>query len=165
MPDMSAIAAALASFNTLKNIAQTMIGLHDTQALQLKVIEFNSAIIDAQGKIFSVNEERSTLIERVRDLEQQITNLKNWETEKQRYELKQVAYLGSAAYVIKPEMRGTEPPHCICAACYEHGKKRILQPTQEEHLRNRSWKCPDCKNTVIVSLPLPGYTIQGSAAT
>jgi hypothetical protein len=37
MPDLSAIGAALTSLNTLKNIAQTMIGLHDTQALQAKV--------------------------------------------------------------------------------------------------------------------------------
>jgi hypothetical protein len=157
MPDMTAIAAALASFNTLKNIAQTMVGLHDTQALQTEVIKFNSAIIDAQHKIFAVNEERSTLVERVRDLEKEIADLKDWETGKQRYELKKVAYMGSTAYVIKPEVRGTEPPHCICAACYEHGKKRLLQPTQQEQARNRSWQCPDCKNLVIVNTPLPGY--------
>src|ERR1039458_8780548 len=61
MPDLSTIGAALTSFNTLKNIAQTMIGLHDRQALQVKVIEFNNAIIDAQTKVFLVNEERTAL--------------------------------------------------------------------------------------------------------
>lgn len=59
MPDISTIAAALSSFNVLKNIAQSMIALRDSQAMQAKIIEFNGAMIDAQTKIFAVNEERS----------------------------------------------------------------------------------------------------------
>jgi len=38
---MSTIGAALSSFNALKDIAQAMVSLHDTQAFQMKVIEFN----------------------------------------------------------------------------------------------------------------------------
>jgi len=88
MPDISAISAALSSFNALKNIAQTMIGLHDTQALQAKVIDFNNAILDAQTKIFLVNEERTSLLERIGNLEKEVANLEAWETTKNRYELK-----------------------------------------------------------------------------
>lgn len=127
MTDMSTIAAALSSFGALKDIAQAMIGLRDAQALQAKIIEFNGQLIDAQTKIFAVNEERSTLIARVRDLEKQVTNLEAWEAQKQRYELKAIGQ-GSFAYSLKTEAQGSEPPHYICANCYENQQTSILQP-------------------------------------
>lgn len=127
MPDLSAIGAALASFNTLKNIAQTMIGLHDAKALQAKVIEFNNAIIDAQTKIFLVNEERTALLKRISNLEKEVTDLEAWETTKQRYELKRTSG-GGIVWSLKADAQGTEAPHQICTKCYEDRKRSILQP-------------------------------------
>jgi hypothetical protein len=154
MPDMSTIAAALSSFNVLKNIAQSMIALRDSQALQAKIIEFNEALIDAQTKIFSVNEERSTLIERVRDLEKQVIQLETWDAEKKRYELKAFAR-GAFAYALKPEAQGTEPPHQICANCYARGKKSILQLVPSNTARTvlgmgTTYRCPECKSEIRV---------------
>lgn len=127
MPDLSTIAAALTSFNTLKNIAQTMIGLHDVKALQAKVIEFNDAIIEAQTKIFLVNEERSALLERIGNLEKEVADLEAWEATKKRYELKQTS-AGGYAWFLKEDAQGAELPHKICAKCYEERKRSILQP-------------------------------------
>lgn len=153
MTDISSIAAALTSFNALKSIAQTMMGLHDAQALQLKIIEFNGQLIDAQTKIFSVQEERTTLIERVRELEKQIANLEAWEVEKERYELKATRD-GAFVYSIKPEAQGTEPPHHICARCYQHRKKSILQreagsAAHSALARPSMNMCPECKSRTI----------------
>ena len=155
MPDMSTIAAALSSFNVLKNIAQSMIALRDSQALQAKIIEFNEALIDAQTKIFSVNEERSALIERVRGLEKQVVQLEAWNAEKDRYELKAVEH-GAFAYALKREAQGSEPPHQICAACYEHGKKSILQ-MKPRSIASSSlsmptiYRCPECKSEIAIA--------------
>src|SRR5579872_4213900 len=110
MPDLTAIAAALSSFNELKNIAQAMITLRDAQALQTKIIEFNGALIDAQTKIFAVNEERTALIEKVSALEKEIAQMKAWDTEKQRYELKELRQ-GTFAYALKADAQPTEPAH------------------------------------------------------
>jgi len=150
MPDLSAIGAALASFNTLKNIAQTMIGLHDTKALQAKVIEFNNAIIDAQTKIFLVNEERSALLERVSDLEKEVADLEAWEATKQRYELKATSG-GGFAWFLKADAQGSEPPHKICTNCYEQRKRSILQlkPRGPVESQMGGWPklyCPACKS-------------------
>jgi len=153
VPDLSDVAAALSSFNALKNIAQAMIGLHDTQAFQLKVLEFNGALIDAQTKIFAVNEARATLVERVRELEEQVTKLKAWEAEKQHYELKAISKR-SFAYVLKADAQGTEPPHQICAGCYQRGKKSILQ-IEARNTASRAlaipqmYICPECKNKIV----------------
>ena len=126
MPDMSAIAAALTSFKTLKDIAQSMVALRDTQAFQTKLIEFNGALIDAQTHIFSVNEERAALIDRVRALETEVAQLEAWEAEKQRYELKEVAPR-VYAYVVKQSMQGSEPVHWICPNCYQKHQISIFQ--------------------------------------
>jgi len=42
--------------------------------------------------------------------------------EKEKYELKKVGR--GIAYTLKPEAEGTEPPHLICARCYE-GRQAI----------------------------------------
>lgn len=146
MSDMTAIAQALNSFNALKNIAHALIGLRDAQALQAKIIEFNGQLIDAQTKIFAVNEERSTLIERVAALENQVTDLEAWEAEKQRYELKAIAG-GSYAYALKEEAQGAEPSHKICANCYQRDKKSILQQEPRSGWFGPSphLVCPECK--------------------
>jgi hypothetical protein len=153
MPDLSAIGAALTSFNTLKNIAQTMMGLHDVKALQAKVIEFNNAIIEAQTKIFLVNEERTALLERISNLEKDVADLEAWETAKQRYELKQTSS-GGLAWFLKADAQPPEQPHKICTKCYEDRKRSILQPKGRSgaamHLGiAATLYCPACKSEIL----------------
>ena len=124
--DMTAIGVVSTSLNTAINIAKAMMDIHDATAVQGKVFELQRAIIDAQQSVFAANEERTALIERVRELEAQIAHLEAWNTEKHRYELKEIAR-GRFAYALKSEADGTEPPHYICQACYEQSKKRVLQ--------------------------------------
>lgn len=149
MVDISAIGSALASLNAAKTIAQAMIGLRDAQAFQAKAIEFQSKILDAQSSVFAANEERTALIERVRQLEKQMTDLEAWDAEKQKYELKHLPP-GAFAYALKSESGVGEPPHWLCAACYQCHKKSILQD-QGERGREHRWSCPECKVDIMVS--------------
>jgi hypothetical protein len=150
MPDMGAIAAALTSFQTAKNIAQAMIGLRDTTAFQSKLIEFQSAILDAQNSVFAANDERAALIEKISELEKQMAIFMEWNTQKQRYKMYSLAQFGaSIAYILKPDATESEPFHCICAICYDNGKRSILQfahgvlGSSEQIL-----VCPICKSEV-----------------
>lgn len=144
MADMSTIAAALSSFNALRNIAQAMIDLRDAQAMQAKILEFNGQLIDAQTKIFSVNEERTTLVERVRDLESQIVRMKDWEAQKQRYELA-APFPGCMVFALKRAMSEGQIPHYLCASCYQNGKASILQGREMLGGGGSAWyHCPIC---------------------
>ncbi len=116
MPDMSAIATALSSFKAAKDIAESMIGLRDAAAFQSKLIEFQSKIIDANNASFAAQDERASLLERIRDLEKQVADFKAWEAEKQKYELKEV-WPGATTYVLKEDAKGAEPIHWLCANC------------------------------------------------
>ncbi|NJM33471.1 MAG: hypothetical protein HC850_00865 [Rhodomicrobium sp.] len=124
--NISAIPPLLSSLKAAKDIAQTMIGLRDAQAFQAKAIEFQSKIFDAQSSALALQEERSTLIERIRHLEKEMADLKAWGSEKKQYELKQVD-LGAFAYVPQPDTQAAKQPHWLCANCYEDGKKSFLQ--------------------------------------
>jgi len=54
--------------------------------------------------------------------------------------------------VVKETMRGPELPHEICAACYQHGKKSILQPRDADY--DRMMFCPECKTQIkVVDIP------------
>jgi hypothetical protein len=151
MPDLSAISAAITSFNTLKDIAQTMIGLHDAKALTAKIVEFNNAIIDTQAKVFLVSEERAALEKRVRELEKELAYIKAWNPEK--YELK-VTHGGGVVWSLKVEAGSSETPHQICTKCYEDGKRSILQPEGRSgpaaHMGNPAkLYCPICSSKVL----------------
>lgn len=142
MPDLTAIGAALASLKAAKDIAQAMIGLRDAAAFQSKMIEFQSAILDAQASAFSANEERSSLIERIRDLENEMADLKAWDKEARRYELTEVA-ARVFVYALKSNAQGSEPSHWICPSCYQKRQKSILQGLNSQSF---GWvhRCPSC---------------------
>lgn len=152
MVDMTAIAGAMSSLKAMKDIAEAMIGLRDAKAFQSKRVELYSLIISTQSAVFAVNEERAALVEEVSEFKKKVADLEAWETEKQRYELKRVSSFGSFAYSVKEAVAGSEPPHYICAACYERGKKSILQGTPALEVRRRMFLCPECKTTIAIEL-------------
>ena len=78
MPDLTAIAAAVNALRAAKDIAETMIGLRDTAAFQGKLLEFQSKLIDANNSAFAAQDERSTMLQRISELEKEVTSLKAW---------------------------------------------------------------------------------------
>ena len=150
MPDMTAIAAALSSLKAAKDIAEAMIGLRDAAAFQGKLLEFQSKLIDANNAAFAAQDERSTMLERIRELEKEVAELKAWETEKQRYELKDVGH-GVFAYMNKPAVRGEEPPHWLCPTCFENGKKSHLQFSTQISGGGSVYRCAGCGTAVITN--------------
>jgi hypothetical protein len=155
---LAEIGSALGSLKTASDIVKTFAGLRTDTERNAKLVELQGQIIAAQTGAIAANAAQMALVDQVRNLEKQVSGMETWQSEKQRYELKKVSFMGSTAYVVKPDMRGSEPPHCICGACYDKGKKGRLQPSPVGPIRERPWFCSECKSTLIISLPLPGYT-------
>lgn len=93
------------------------------------------------------------MIERIRDLQEQIVQLKAWETEKQRYEFK--TFGGGVACFLKPETQGTEPMHPICANCYARGKISYLAKIPDDAIRaarnaGTVYQCFECPTKIGV---------------
>ena len=127
-PDMAAISGVFSSISGMKTIAEGLLAIRDISVVTSKVAELNSKIIDVQQGLFQLQEERRTLIEKNSSLEKQITDFENWEVEKEKYELVQVAP-GAFGYMEKLNGKNTNPPHWLCTTCFENRRKSIFQPT------------------------------------
>ena len=147
MVDLTAISVISTSLKTAADITQAMIGLRDASMIQGKVIELQRVILSAQQSALTTQSDQFDLLARIRDLEKHVADLEAWNAERQRYEL-QDAGTGSLAYVIKGDARGSEPIHQICAACYQHGRKSILQP-QEKGMQ-KMLVCSECKAEIRI---------------
>ena len=153
MADMSDLAVAVVKLKAAKDIAESMVGLRDAAAFQQKQIEFQSKLLDANNAAFAAQEERAAMLERVRELEKEITRLEAWEADKQRYELISLAP-NTVAYAPKETMRGTEPPHYLCANCFTNEKKSFLQ----QHVRGENFNkyiCNSCKEELRITKGTP----------
>jgi hypothetical protein len=129
-----------------------MIGLRDAQALQPKLLEFQSKLWDANSSALAAQQQQFTLLETVRELKEEVARLKNWEAEKKRYELKHIPPSTQVlAYALKAEMQGSEPMYYICAACHEKGKKSILQPETRFPGRSLVMVCHPCGSSLYLT--------------
>ena len=132
------IYGGISAFKAMFDLAK---GLKDISDATIR----NGAIIELQEKILSAREAQSAALERIGELEKQVTNFETWEAEKQNYELKAVAR-GALAYMLKPNARGTKPPHWLCTHCFGNQKRLIMQAVPMGHAHEIIAKCPACSN-------------------
>ena len=107
----------------------------------------NAAVIELQEQILAAQAEQAAAIERIRDLEKQVADFETWDAEKKRYELKNVGY-ACFAYMLKPEARGSEPPHFVCANCYNQRRISIIQRGFPQPGGRAGFFCPPCKTEI-----------------
>ena len=153
MVDIAAISGALGSIKAAGDIANAMLKLHDAKALQEKTIELNRAILAAQHDAIAANTTQSELVAKVRELEEEIAGLKDWEADKARYQLTDIGG-GVVALTIKDAMRNGEAFHRICATCAAARKKSYLQPQVQLPYFER-WKCQSCGEELSVNKGTP----------
>jgi len=132
------VAEVFAGLSALKSAFDIAKGLKDID----NVARRNAAVIELQEKILSAQSAQSDLVDRVRNLEEKVTSLETWETEKKRYKLTDFGG-GTFAYLLKPEAANGEPTHRICASCYQKGEKSILQFLHRSEGQDY-YKCRGC---------------------
>ncbi len=90
------------------NLVKAFVDIRDsTKVLELKS-ELMGLLVDAQLAQSALIDEKRVLAERVRELEA-------WDREKQRYEMQQVGLNNAIAFGLKPDAKGVEPEHRLCA--------------------------------------------------
>jgi hypothetical protein len=135
------IYAGLGAFKAMFDMARGLKDIHDTTIR-------NGAIIELQEHILTAQAEQASLVERLRTLEKQLTELKAWEAEKERYQLHELPP-GVFVLSLKPEMGNGEPDHSICQACYQRGKKSVLHA--DEHRNGiHHLTCHECSAVLRV---------------
>jgi hypothetical protein len=154
--DLGSMAALKSSLDSAIAILKAMVGLRDAAIIQDKVIELQGVILSAQSSALAANTAQFALLERVRDLEQEIVQLKDWEREKQRYQLNSIGR-GAFAYMPKPGMEDGEPPHWLCANCFNRRQKSFLQFKGQDRIQSGSrsehstYGCDTCNALIKVA--------------
>jgi len=141
------IAAAITSSKAALDIAKAMVGMRDAEAMRAKSIELQGAILESLSQAIEAREAQSAQLDKIRALETEISRLKAWDTEKQDYELKRL-WNGGMTYMLKPNARGSQPPHWLCPNCYSNSKKAFFQPipTADQHA---VYECISCKSKMV----------------
>jgi hypothetical protein len=142
--------AGITSLRAALEIAKAMVGLRDAEAFRSKSIELQSVVLEALEKAIESREAYAAQADRIRALETEVANLKAWDAEKQRYELKSVG-TGATVFVLKPEERGTEPPHWLCPNCFAQGKKSFFQSTHNIQAGRLIFNCAGCKTAIAIT--------------
>lgn len=151
------ISAGLGSLKAAKDILQAMNGMQTAAAVNDIKLTLQGHMLEAQQGLFSAQEAQTAATRRIRELEEEIVRLKDWSAEKQRYQLHDVGR-GALTYVPQPGMENGEPPHWLCATCFNHGRKSLMQNkgngvgnrTAAERGLDKRFACDTCKGSFSV---------------
>ena len=114
----------LGVFNAMYDAAKALKEMNDANIR-------NTAVMELQEKILSAQREQAELIEMVGTLKARVAELEAWDADKKRYKLTDAGG-GVMAYSLKEGMEDGDPPHYLCAACYNEGHKSNLQPEMRD---------------------------------
>ena len=153
--DMAMIQGTISGLKIAGDIAKGLLELKSISDVQGKVIELQSAILSAQSSALSANADQAAMVDEVRQLKEEITRVKAWEAQKQRYQLQSIWDGLAVVYALKESVSSSEPPHWICTKCYEDGARMILQPRRGKD-NFGMLVCPSCKCEVHSHHRYPG---------
>ncbi len=137
----SELLAGLSIFKTLYDSAKALKDINDAAVR-------GAAVVELLEKLLSAREAQQGLLSRISELEKEVARFHTWEAEKQRYELKRIAF-GAFAYALKPDAQPSEPPHWLCTQCYGEAKKALLQCAGMSGFQYL-WQCPRCSARILV---------------
>lgn len=130
------------------DIAQGFQALKTETAINQAVIEIQRGFLEAQRALYEAEMRHSADLRRISGLEEQFIKLKDWQAQKERYELKDTGQ-GALAYALKNGMETSEPTHWLCPDCYQTGEKSILHPDELPVGRCSTLNCHPCGLEIV----------------
>lgn len=128
-------------FGTLKNaydLAKDLTALQVSTEFKTKINDLLAALFAAREEAMTLQEESVALKTAARELEAKLAKRTAWNTEKEKYELKEIRK-GNFACVLKSG--SASAPH-YCQNCFESERKSPLQIRRLTTLVD--YKCPSC---------------------
>ena len=138
--------------SSLAKLATDLVSTSDAAKRNAQLIEFQNALIGLQSLIASVQQENATLIRQKSDAEEDLKRMKNWDAQKQRYKLA-APFAGCMVYALQKSMSNGEPPHYLCAACFQKGEPSILQSREAKRTKEGRdcslFYCSVCRSEAV----------------
>lgn len=155
---LTEISAGLSSLQAITSIVKGLEAAKTRVAINEIKIGLQEHILKAHEALGAAQVSEAAAAKRISDLEAEVMRLKNWEGEKERYELHAIDG-GTFAYVPKLGMESGEPPHWLCANCFNRHVKSFLQFKGQDQRPGggrgdeSTYGCDTCKASMKV-----GYT-------
>lgn len=143
MMDITIFSSVASGLNQVYHSTKALLDLKVETETAVKINALAGQVGDLMGKFIAAQSAHMECQEKAMNLEKEVTRLKTFETEKQRYVMQKIGE-NSFAYALKPEAAGEEPLHHICANCYADGYKSVLQ-FNRYHGNFSVLVCPRCK--------------------
>ena len=140
---VSEISAAITSVKAALDIVNGLNNLRREADIKSAVADLTSALVDAQREALDAYQQQTTLLDRTRELEEQITIFKKWDTEAERYELSEIGK-GVVAFVLKEGGGSSKISHKLCPDCFEQRTKSYLQVESRSVGRAEVAVCNSC---------------------
>jgi hypothetical protein len=136
------ITAAITTIRSAYDLTKAMIATRDAKLLANGARDLQMMLSEAIGKFLEAQQAQVAQLEEIASLKAEIAKFRDWEAEKQQYELQDVG-TGAFAYMKKPEVRGSEPPHWLCPTCFENRKKSFFQFSTSSYAGD-IYRCKGC---------------------
>ena len=149
MSDAGGFEVMVQGLQAATTIAKELLGLNLSRNVSAKIIEMNAVILTAQSSALTAQAREMELADRVRKLEEEVVQLKDWNVNKQNYELKSIGGT-SFAFMMKELVQTSEPKHWLCQPCFENAKKSVLQRKEQSARRGWYWACNGCGTDILV---------------
>ncbi len=141
------ITAAIQATKVIFDIVKANKGLANYNELVSAISEVNTKLMSATAIALSSQEKQSALSHRIRDLENELMGLKDWNHEAHRYILTELCP-DVTVLTLKPGMDNGEPPHKLCATCFSQKQKGYLnQSGFDSH--GTHYKCLNCDKEIV----------------
>ncbi len=133
------VGEAFAGIGAIKSAIDILKSLKDGDT----AAKVGAVALDLQQKLSAALKDYDALAQSKRALEAELADIKDWQREKQRYELKTVG-TGVVGYMLKPAERGVAAPHWVCPTCFDNRKKSYLQFSTQMSGGMNVYRCTGC---------------------
>ncbi len=124
------IPQALTSLSHAANLTKVIREIKDSSAVNPKLIELENLLIETNRHVLAAQAEGLSLLRKVDDLEKECVRLRDWFTERENLESKEIGD-GVFAYVHKENMQAFQSAHKLCCGCFNKTVKSTLQQSRE----------------------------------
>ncbi|MGL4286013.1 MAG: hypothetical protein ACRCVA_06710 [Phreatobacter sp.] len=143
MPDISMLASAIEFLNTAFDMAAALTAADEPLARQDQVRGLQFMMLQAHSRVLLAQYEQLDLVKAIDKLEADAAHAVGWRQEASRYVLRDFGG-GTYAYDLKPGEERGEPPHLLCARCFQADRKSILQFVLPGRDGRRIFECHAC---------------------
>ena len=155
------IAQAIAAINGVIQLVDNLSATTSRKEVEEARLEMLRNLGEVHQTVTELRNRLEAAHNRIHELEAELDRMQAWDNEEaQHYELKEIGP-GALAFIKKkdPQGVGADPPHALCAHCFQNKERSILQFAGHES-GLRMLECPRCKNRVRYHNPGDSTEVQ-----